>query len=70
MVKKTNTFKYLGSVVTEEGGNGRDILERINTFSTSVGTLWPIMKEKQVPLEVKRIILHQQITPLLEGTFP
>ena len=28
MVKNTNTFKYLESVVTEEGGNGRDISER------------------------------------------
>ena len=39
MVKITNTFKYLGSVVTEEGGNGKDISERINKFSASVETL-------------------------------
>ena len=65
MVKNTNTFQYLGSVVTEEGGNGRDTSEKINKFSASVGTLWPIIKEKQVPLEVKRIIFNTVLTPTL-----
>ena len=65
MVKNTNIFKYLGSVVTKEGGNKRDISERINKFSASVRTLWPIIKEKQVPLEVKKIIFNTVLTPTL-----
>ena len=64
-VKNTNIFKYLGSVITKEGGNKRDISERINKFSANVGALWPIIKEKHVPLEVKRIIFNTVLTPTL-----
>ena len=65
MAKNTNTFKYLGSIVTEKGRNSRDISERIKRFIAIVGTLWPIIEEKQVPLEVERIILNTVLTPTL-----
>ncbi len=49
----------------KEGGNKRDISERIGKFSMNVGALYPIIKDLHVPLEAKRVIFNTILTSIL-----
>ncbi len=64
-VKNTECFKYLGSIFSKEGGNKRDISERIRKFSMTVGALYPIIKDQHVTLEAKKVIFNTVLTRIL-----
>lgn len=57
--------KYLGSTYGREGGNKLEITERINKYSQNVKCLYPILKDKHVPLEAKRVIFESILIPSL-----
>lgn len=63
MMKNINISKYLGGIVNKEGGEKRDVSYTIKKFSASAGALWPVIKERYVPLKVKKIIFNYVMTP-------
>jgi hypothetical protein len=52
-VEFTDSFKYLGSVITKDLEDSKDIDIRITTAMQAMGTLNKYFKCKQVPLEAK-----------------
>eukprot|EP00978_Attheya_sp_CCMP212_P004779 scaffold10488_cov32-Attheya_sp.AAC.1 len=55
-VEFTDSFKYLGSVITDDLEDSKDIDIRIKTATQAMGALNKYFKCKQVPLEAKRNI--------------
>ncbi len=64
-VRKTDRYKYFGSVMSNKGGSDEDITKRISKFSNSLSALYPLLKDKYVPLESKKIIFETMLTLVL-----
>lgn len=66
-VKSTYIFKYqyLCSVATNEGGNGKDIVEDIKSSGRCLSELYKIIKENYVKLGVKKITVKTLLTQIL-----
>lgn len=64
-IKQVSTFKYLGSTISEDGLIDHEIIARIKKFSQNVGFLYRLLKDKNVPKKVKKIILVGILRPIL-----
>ena len=65
-VKEAEVVKYLGCIFTKEGDkNKREITERISKYSRCVCSLYPVLKDRYIPLEAKRTIFQSILTPIL-----
>ncbi len=58
-------FKYLGCMLTKQGESRMEVTERINKFSRNVGALYTLLKEREIPLETKKIIFETVLNPIL-----
>lgn len=63
-LENVQSFNYLGSKFTGTGVM-EDISERIQKYNKVTQTLFPIIKNKNVPLEAKRTIFETVMTPVL-----
>ena len=62
---KEAVVKHLGCIFTKEGDkNNRDITERINKYNRCVCSLYPVLKDRYIPLEAKRTIFQSILTPI------
>ena len=57
--------KYLGGVFGREGGNVQEITSRIAQYGGAVRAVYPILKDRQMSVEVKRVIFEGVLTPIL-----
>src|ERR1700755_2610426 len=64
-LKQSRKFKYLGVVFGEEGRQEDKLRERIGKFSKNVGMLYPLLKERGIPTEVKVLIYTTILRPIL-----
>src|ERR1700755_3687053 len=64
-LKQARKFKYLGVMFGEEGRQEDELRERIGRFSKNVGMLYPLLKERGIPTEVKVLIYKTIIRPIL-----
>lgn len=64
-LKQVNDFKYLGVVLDSRGKQEKELNERIGKFSKNVGMLYPLLKERGVPREVKVTIYDTVLRPIL-----
>ena len=62
---QTKEFKYLGVKIKSTGGIQDEITERINKYSRQFHLLYPILKERHIPIEIKRLIYTTVLIPTL-----
>ena len=65
VLPQTKEFKYLGVNIKSTGGIHDEITERINKYSRQLHLLYPLLKEKHIPTEVKRLIYTTVLLPTL-----
>ena len=53
-IKKVERFKYLGGIFGKDGGNKQEITNRVAQFGGAVRAVYPILKDKQMRVEVKK----------------
>src|ERR1700755_960326 len=64
-LKQAIKLKYLGVMFGEEGRQEDELREIIGRFSKNVGMLYPLLKERGIPTEVKVLIYKTIIRPIL-----
>ncbi len=64
-VGNAENFKYLGCILNKQGVSSMEVTERIKKFSRSVGALYHLLKEREIPLEPKKIIFETVFTLIL-----
>src|SRR6201990_2655800 len=64
-LKQARKFKYLGVMFGEEGRQEDKLRERIGKFSKNVGMLYPLLKDRGIPTEVKVLIYKTILRPIL-----
>ena len=64
-IRQVMSFKYLGSMVSENGLIDVEINQRIKKYSQNVGFLYRLLKDKQVPTKAKKIIHTGILRPIL-----
>ena len=64
-IKQTNTFAYLGSNITSKNEIEADINNRISKYSKNMGFLYPLLREKEIPRQVKTHIYKTILQPIL-----
>src|SRR5678816_137616 len=64
-IKTVEKYKYLGGVFGREGGNVQEIIGRIAQYGGAVRAVYPIVKDRQMSVEVKRAIFEGVLTPIL-----
>ena len=57
--------KYLSGVFERGGGNVQEITSRIAQYGEAVRAGYPILKDRQMSMEVKRVIFDEMLTPIL-----
>ena len=65
VLPQTKEFKYLGVKIKSTGGIHEEITERISKYSKQFHMLYPIFKEKYIPIEIKRLIYTTVLIPTL-----
>ena len=65
VLNKTNNFRYLGSKLTSTNIMEEEVNNRIANFSKNLITLYPLMKEKEIPRDVKVCIYTTVLRPVL-----
>jgi exonuclease III len=65
VIKQTSTFQYLGSTISENGLIDIEINKRITKYSQNVGLMYRLLKDKNVPKKVKRIVYLGILRPIL-----
>ena len=64
-VKMVERCKYLGGVFTREGGNLHEITSRMEKYGVVVRMLYPILADRRMNIEVKKVIFESILTPIL-----
>src|SRR5678816_4866162 len=64
-IKRVEKCKYLGGVFGREEGNVQEITSRIAQYGGAVRAVYPILKDRQMSVEVKRVIFEGVLTPIL-----
>ena len=64
-IKKVERYKYLGGIFGGDGGNRQEITNRIAQYGGVVRAVYPILKDKQMRVEVKKVIFESVLTPIL-----
>ena len=64
-IKQTNTFAYLGSNITSKNEIEADINSRISKYSKNMGFLYPLLREKEIPRQIKTHIYKTILQPIL-----
>ena len=64
-LNQVDQFKYLGSTYGTGGVKDITINDRIQKFSSNVGLLYPLLKDKHVPKKVKTVIYTTILRPVL-----
>ena len=65
VLNKTNNFRYLGSKLTSTNIMEEEVNNRIANFSKNLIALYPLMKEKEIPRDVKVCIYTTVLRPVL-----
>ena len=65
ILPQTKEFKYLGIKIKSTGGIQDEITERINKYSRQFHLLYPLFKEKHIPIEIKRLLYTTILMPTL-----
>src|SRR5678816_1431319 len=63
-IKMVEKCKYLGGVFGREGGNVQEITSRIAQYGGAVRAVYPILKDRQMSVEMKRVIF-EGVSPIL-----
>lgn len=64
-LEQVNKFKYLGVIMDGQGRMDDELKERIGKFSQNVGMLYPLLKGKEIPTEIKALIYKTILRPIL-----
>src|SRR5678815_370538 len=64
-IKTVEKCKYLGGVFGREGGNVQEVISRIAQYGGAVRAVNPILKDRLMSVEVKRVIFEGVLTPIL-----
>ena len=62
---ETENFQYLGINLNKRNLNENEINKRIRKYNASVSTLYPLLKDKHVPIKCKVIIFNTILKPIL-----
>ena len=65
VLKKTENFTYLGSKITSNNLMEEEVNNRITKFTRNLIALYPLMKEKEIPKDVKVCIYTTVLRPVL-----
>ena len=65
MLRCVDSFNYLGMLITAGGEMMDEIENRINKYSANVGQLYPILRERNIPRDVKVVIFTTILRPIL-----
>ena len=65
VLKKTDNFTYLGSKMTSNNLMEEEVNNRIAKFTRNLMALYPLMKEKEIPKDVKVCIYATVLRPVL-----
>lgn len=64
-VKAASTCNYLGGCFNRGGGSGGEITQRMEKYGLVMKALYPMMKDKNIGIEVKKVIYNSILTPTL-----
>ena len=64
-LKETENFTYLGSKLTSDNLIEEEVNNRITKFTKNVNCLYPLLKEKDIPKDVKVLIYTTILRPVL-----
>ena len=64
-IKETQEFVYLGSKITSDNLIEKEVLHRIAKFTKNVNCLYPLLKQKEIPKDVKVCIYSTILRPVL-----
>jgi exonuclease III len=64
-LKETEEFVYLGSKITADNLIACEIQHRIAKFTGNLNCLYPLLKQKEIPTEVKVVIYTTILRPVL-----
>ena len=64
-VKRCNEFKYLGTIISEEGTTKRDLHNRTQQAKRAVRTLNSLLWSNKIRIKTKRIIYNAIREPIL-----
>src|SRR6201990_197648 len=64
-IRQVISFVYLGITFEEQGQIEREMTRRIDKFTRNVGMLYPILRERAVPVKVKVTIYCSILRPIL-----
>ena len=64
-IRQMREFKYLGTVLCEGGGSGRDIQERVKAGWRKWGEVSAVMKDKRMGMRLKAKAYQTVVRPVL-----
>src|SRR5678816_1231974 len=64
-VKAINTCNYLGGCFNRRGGSGEEITRRMEKYGLVMKAVYPMMKDRNIGIEVKKVIFSRILTPTL-----
>lgn len=64
-LKQVKKFNYLGVIIDEQGRLDEELKERIKKFTGNVSMLYPLLKERGIPREVKVLMYKTILRPIL-----
>ena len=64
-LKQTTNFTYLGSKITANNLMENEINNRISKFTRNVNALYPLLKERKIPKDVKACMYTTILRPVL-----
>jgi hypothetical protein len=64
-IERVDKFDYLGSVISHDGRMEPEIDNRISKYSRSVSALYPLLKERNIPTQVRVHIFNAILKPIL-----
>jgi len=64
-IEDVDSFKYLGSVVTKDGGAAQDASQRIRKANGAFVQLYPVWKNNRISTRTKLCIFHSNVKSLL-----
>ena len=63
ILEEVHSFKYLGATVSENGGVGSDVRERVNQGAKVIGAMKGVWKERALSTRVKRAMYEGIVVP-------
>ena len=64
-LNEVNTFKYLGVNFNDTALMEKELDVRLAKYSKNVGLLYPLLKERDIPVKVKVTIYKTVLRPIL-----